>query len=116
VEHTCGKAVQAELRPLGRALREKIPDVYAAYRELHSAAMGPGALDPKMKELVAVALAVSAQCDGCIASHTRGAALHGATPEEVAETIAVTFLLCGGPATVYGARAFAAFMEYRTEE
>ena len=36
---------------------------------------------------------------------------HGATPQEAAEAIGVTFLMNGGPATVYGARAFAAFCE-----
>ncbi len=38
--------------------------------------------------------------------------LHGATPAEAAEAIGVTFLMNGGPATVYGARAFAAFQEF----
>ncbi|MFD9125484.1 carboxymuconolactone decarboxylase family protein [Kitasatospora sp. NPDC059571] len=113
VDHRCGKAVQAELRPLGRALRREIPDVYAAYKQLHEAVTAPGALEPKVKELIAVAVAVSEQCDGCIASHTQAAVSRGATPAEMAEAIGVTFLLCGGPATVYGARAFAAFMEYR---
>ena len=37
---------------------------------------------------------------------------HGATPQEAAEAIGVTFLMNGGPATVYGARAFAAFREF----
>jgi AhpD family alkylhydroperoxidase len=112
VEHSHGRAVQEELRLHGRTLRQKIPDVYAAYRRLHEATLGAGALDPKVKELIALAIAVSEQCDGCIASHARGLAFQGATPEEAAEAIGVTFLLCGGPATVYGARAFAAFLEF----
>ena len=41
--------------------------------------------------------------------------LHGATPAEAAEAIGVTFLMNGGPATVYGARAFAAFREFNAE-
>jgi len=32
-----------------------------------------------------------------------------------AEAIGVTFLMNGGPATVYGARAFAAFQEFHAE-
>lgn len=37
--------------------------------------------------------------------------LRHATPAEAAEAIGVTFLMNGGPATVYGARAFDAFKE-----
>ena len=59
-----------------------------------------------------MAIAVSKECDGCIAAHAHAAVQHGATPQEAAEAIGVTFLMNGGPATVYGARAFAAFREF----
>jgi len=36
----------------------------------------------------------------------------GATPQEAAEAIGVTFLMNGGPATIYGARAFDACREF----
>jgi alkylhydroperoxidase/carboxymuconolactone decarboxylase family protein YurZ len=58
---------------------------------------------------------VSQQCDGCIAAHARGAARRGATEAEVAETIGVAILMNGGPATVYGPRAFAAFKDFVAE-
>jgi alkylhydroperoxidase/carboxymuconolactone decarboxylase family protein YurZ len=54
-------------------------------------------------------------CDGCIVAHTHAAVQHDATPAEAAEAIGVTFLMNGGPATVYGARAFAAFQELYAE-
>jgi AhpD family alkylhydroperoxidase len=59
-----------------------------------------------------LAIAVSKQCDGCIASHARGAAKAGATEAEVAEMLGVTILMNGGPGTVYGPRALAAFKEF----
>lgn len=111
-EHSHGKGVQAELAPIARDLRSAIPEVMQAFGNLHSATMGPGALDPKTKELIALAIAVSHRCDGCIASHARGAAKHDATEQEVAEAIGVAILMTGGPATVYGPRAFAAFKEF----
>lgn len=110
--HQHGSAVFDELRPLTRQLREAIPDVYAGFGGLHKAATAPGVLDTKTKELIALALAVSQQCDGCIASHARSAARAGATKEEVAEALGVTFLMNGGPATVYAPRAYAAFLEF----
>lgn len=110
--HSHGKGVLDELAPLGRELRRAIPEVYQGFGELHSAAFAPGALSVSMKELIALAIAVVDRCDGCIASHSRGAVKAGASKEEAAEAIGVTFLMAGGPATVYGPRAYAAFCEY----
>lgn len=107
-----GKMVRDGLREPTRELRRAIPAVYEGYRNLHEAALGAGALDAKTKELIALAIAVSKECDGCIAAHANGAVRQGAEPAEAAEAIAVTFLMNGGPATVYGARAFAAFQEF----
>jgi AhpD family alkylhydroperoxidase len=111
-----GIAIQQELRGPTRELRHSIPQVYEGYRQLHNAALAPGALDAKTKELIALAIAVSKQCDGCIASHSRGAAQQGATEQEVAETLGVAISMNGGPGTVYGARAFAAFREFHTPD
>jgi len=110
-----GKAVREGLQIPTRELRHAIPQVYAGYRELHDAALAAGALDVRTKELIALAIAVSKECDGCIAAHAHAAVLHGATVAEAAEAIGVTFLMNGGPATVYGARAFAAFQEFHRE-
>jgi len=74
--------------------------------------MADGALPLKVKELIALTLSIGSQCDGCIAAHARSASRAGATKAEVAEAIGVTFLMQGGPATVYGPRAYDAFCEY----
>ncbi len=107
-----GKDVLDDLNPLHRELRRQIPDAYKGFQTLHQAAFAPGALDVKTKELIALAISVIERCDGCIASHAQGAARAGATQEEAAEAIGVTFLMNGGPATIYGPRAYAAFSEF----
>jgi AhpD family alkylhydroperoxidase len=107
-----GSAVQEALRGPARELRRAIPDVYKGFAALHDSALTEGALDTKTKELVAFAIAVSECCDGCIAAHAHAAVRHGATPQEAAETIGVAILMNGGPATIYGPRAFAAFQEF----
>ncbi|MFG1609736.1 carboxymuconolactone decarboxylase family protein [Actinoplanes sp. NPDC049265] len=107
-----GREVRDALRGPTRALRQAIPHVYEGYRELHDAALAPGELDARTKELIALAIAVSKECDGCVAAHAHAALLQGATPAEAAEAIGVTFLMNGGPATVYGARAYDAFREF----
>ncbi len=109
---THGKQVLEELQRDSAELRTLIPSVYEGYSSIHKAALQPGALDGKTKELIALAISVKVQCDGCIASHARGAARAGATREEAAEAIGVAILMGGGPSTVYGPRAFAAFTEF----
>jgi len=107
-----GRAVLRELSPLHRELRRAIPDVYAGFGKLHEASFAAGALEAKTKELIALAIGVVEGCDGCIASHTEAAARAGATRQEVAEAIGVTFLMKGGPATIYGPRAYDAFCDF----
>lgn len=101
-----------DLGPQSRALRQMIPEVYRGYAEMSSAALTSGALDHKIKELIGLAIGVAHRCDGCIASHARGAARAGASKQEAAEAIGVSILMQGGPATVYGARAYDAFCEF----
>lgn len=109
-----GKAQETidELRPEALGLREAIPDVWRAYADMHRGALRDGALSAKHKELIALAISVTRECDGCIATHARGAARRGATVEEAAEALGVAVLLNGGPGTVWGPRAFAAFNEF----
>lgn len=104
--------VLATLSPEHRALRQLIPDVYRGFAATSDAALTDGALSRKVKELMAMAIGVVHGCDGCIASHAKAAAREGATPQEAAEAIGVSILMHGGPATIYGARAFSAFTEF----
>lgn len=107
-----GRTVLRELGPLHRDLRRAIPDVYAGFGGLSEAAFADGALDRRTKELIALAIGIVEGCDGCVASHGQAAARAGATKQEAAEAIGVTFLMHGGPATVHGARAYDAFCEF----
>jgi AhpD family alkylhydroperoxidase len=107
-----GQETLDELRPKTRELRRMIPDVYTGFAALHSGALSDGALDAKTKELIALALSVGSQCDGCIASHARGAVRHGASKQEAAEAIGVTLLMGGGPSSIYAPRAYESFCEF----
>jgi AhpD family alkylhydroperoxidase len=75
--------------------------------------MAEGAISAGMKEVIALAISVADECDGCVAAHARGAARKGATPEEVAEALGVALLMTGGPGTIYGPRAWAAYLEFK---
>ena len=58
--------------------------------------MAPGALDGRTKELIYFAVAISQQCDYCVASHGYQARRKGVTEEEIAELIAVVGLAVEG--------------------
>lgn len=103
---------QEELRGPAAELRAAIPEVMGAFATLSRTAMADGALDARHKELIALAIAITRECDGCLAAHARGAVRRGATREEVAEMIGVTIAMNGGPATVWGPRALEAFDQF----
>lgn len=107
-----GSSVRDALREPTRELRRAIPGVYEGYKQLHDSALAGGDLDVKTKELIALAIAVTRGCDGCIAAHAHAAVRAGVTSQEAAEAIGVAILMNGGPGTVYGPRAFAAVREF----
>ena len=109
---TTAREIQDELKPAGRRLRAAIPEVYAGYAAVQRAAMGDGALPAKVKELIALAISATRECDGCVAAHARSAVRQGVTAEEVAEAMGVVIAMNGGPGTVWGPRAYAAFEEF----
>lgn len=102
------KAISANLAQL----RKTQPDVMKGFNDMGKAAMAGGALDPKTKELIALAVGVAARCDGCIGFHTKALARLGATVEEVHEALGVAIYMGGGPAAMYAANAVAAFQEF----
>jgi AhpD family alkylhydroperoxidase len=85
------------------------PEAMNGFGAPGAAATAAGALDTKTKGLMALAIGIATHCDGCVAYHTRTALKHGATRQEVAETVAVGLYMGGGPAAVYGADALRAF-------
>jgi AhpD family alkylhydroperoxidase len=51
--------------------------------------MGPGSLDPLLKEMIYLAVSATNQCGYCIASHTAAARKAGMTDAQFAELMAV---------------------------
>jgi AhpD family alkylhydroperoxidase len=95
----------ARLRALIAELSAAAPGPLSGFARLHAGAVTPGALERHVKELMALAIAICAHCQGCIAYHVHDALDAGATREQVIETIGVAVMMGGGPAVVYGAEA-----------
>lgn len=89
------------------------PKMLAAYRGLAAADASNGALDAKTRELIAMAVAVTTRCDGCISSHAAAAAKAGASEAEVSDALGVAIAMNAGAAYVYSLRAMEAFQELK---
>jgi AhpD family alkylhydroperoxidase len=113
---TSAHETMQDLRGPARQLREGIPAVIDGYATIQRAVIADGALPAKVKELIALAISATRQCDGCIAAHARGAARQQASHAEVAEAMGVVVMMNGGPGTVWGPRAYAAYQEFSTEQ
>jgi AhpD family alkylhydroperoxidase len=88
------------------------PDTVAGYRALSNAGQKTGRLDAKTRELIALAVAVTRGCDGCITVHVADALKHGASREDIAEALGVAVALNAGAALVYSARVMDAVVAH----
>lgn len=95
-----------------KPLRTHNADMMQGFGALSSAAMAPGILDEKTKELIAMAIGVSTRCDGCLGFHAKALVRLGATPEEFREILGVAIYMGGGPSLMYAANALAAYEEF----
>jgi AhpD family alkylhydroperoxidase len=90
-------------------LAKLTPDTVRGYGTLSGAGSKTGRLDAKTRELIALAVAISLRCDGCITSHVDAAIKLGATREEVAEALGVAVAINAGAAIIYSTRTLDAF-------
>lgn len=95
-----------------RTLRKDIPDVMAGFSAMAQAAGKDGALDKKTKELVALGIAISTRCDGCIGFHTEALVKLGCTRAEFEETLGMAVYMGGGPSLMYAGDAMTAWEQY----
>jgi len=100
------------LNPAIGELHKSTPGPMQAFHEMGKAALEPGALDAKTKELMALAISVAVRCDPCVAYHSSGAQRQGATREEIAETVGLAVYMGAGPSAMYAAQALEAFDQW----
>jgi AhpD family alkylhydroperoxidase len=106
------KSLSADIRNL----RAGTPDVMKSFSAMAVSTGANGALDSKTKELIALAIGVAIRCDDCIAFHSKGAVQHGATREEIMETLAIAIYMGAGPSVMYASHALAAFNQFSEQK
>ncbi|WP_138420062.1 carboxymuconolactone decarboxylase family protein [Aquibacillus sediminis] len=83
-------------------IKKRLPKMTQGYFDFTEACFEKGAIDQKEKQLMALGISLYSQDEYCIMYHTKGAVEHGATEDEIMETIAVSAALGGGAAFSQG--------------
>lgn len=102
--------------PFAKRVAAGFPEAFAAFVNFEKTVFQPRALDLKTKELIAVAVTLTTQCESCINLHTRKARLAGATEAEITEALFVAMELRAGAAFGHFRAATTALDAYASEE
>ena len=89
------------MKKLGK-LDQAANDAWKNFQAFNDSVMGEGAISVKNKELIALAVALTTQCNYCLELHQQAAEKAGATQEEIAETIMIAGALRAGAALTHG--------------
>lgn len=102
----------SDLKKLIGQLNSAIPAEMNGFNVLHKAIISEGALTVKTKELIALGIAITVRCNGCIDYHIKNSLNAGASSSEILETIGVAILMGGSPALIYGCEALEALNQF----
>ncbi len=114
--HKDWPAIASELSHALREVRTGAPDVMKSFSAMARAALEAKALDTKTKELIALGIAVATRCDACVAFHAEAAVRHGATRDEIMETMGMAIYMGAGPSVMYAAQAVEAYDQFKQKK
>jgi len=84
-----------------KELSTRTPDTLRGFGLISGAGARTDHLGAKTRELIALAVAVTTRCDGCIAFHAAEAVKLGISDDEIAEALGVAVNLNAGAAITY---------------
>ncbi len=91
---------QSPLPATFKAFIQKFPALGDAHEQVAKAVDAAGPLDRKTCELIKVGICIGAGLESALRSHVRRAVQHGATENEIEQTILLAMNTCGFPRTV----------------
>lgn len=106
------KQITGDISEYMGELRKIVPDAMQGFSALAKGATQDGVVDKKTKEFIALGIGISQRCDGCIGFHIKALKGLGATREEIAEVLAMTVYMGGGPSLMYAADALRAYDQF----
>lgn len=83
-------------------LRSQAPNSMAAFEAFDRAAMAPGAIPRRYKELIALAVALTTQCPYSLEVHRTNATNAGASEAEIAEVVFLAAAMRATAAIAHG--------------
>ena len=89
-----------KLPPIVQRMAQQFAPVWEAYNQLGEAVSQAGPLDPKQQRLVKLALAVGAQLQGAVHSHTRRGLRAGWSPEQLRHVALLAITTLGWPSAM----------------
>ncbi|MDL4842073.1 carboxymuconolactone decarboxylase family protein [Aquibacillus rhizosphaerae] len=95
--------------------RDRLPKMTQGYFDFTEACFQEGSIAKKEKQLMALGIGIYAQDEYCIMYHTKGAVEHGATEDEIMETVAISAALGGGAAFSQGVTLAMDTFDYYSE-
>jgi AhpD family alkylhydroperoxidase len=84
-----------------KELSTRTPDTLRGFALVAGAGANTNHLGAKTRELIALAVAVTTRCDGCIAFHAAEAVKLGVSDDEIAEALGIAINLNAGAAITY---------------
>lgn len=105
-------AITREISNGLKSLRKDLPEVMTGFSALAQAATKDAALSKKTKELMALGIAISTRCDGCIGFHTEALIKLGTTRAEFEEALGLAVYMGGGPSLMYAGEAMSAWAQF----
>jgi AhpD family alkylhydroperoxidase len=80
-----------------KVFSERFPTVFKDYQQLGHSTRQAGPLDEKTQDLVKLGIAVGANSQGAVMSHTRKCLAAGASPEEIVHVVLLALTTTGFP-------------------
>ena len=110
------KELAGQLGTKLKDFKKEMPETMQGFNQMASATHSDGALSAKTKELIAMAIGISARCQGCLAFHAQACVKMGVTRAEFEEMLQVAIYMGGGPSVMTAAEALAAYEEFGGEK
>ena len=90
-----------------RVYKQETPDILKAFTDFDGAVFAAEGreIPLKFRELIALGVAITTRCEGCMDAHVRKAMAAGASKEEIAEALGVAIALNAGAAFTYALHA-----------
>lgn len=106
------RAITSEIAAQLGKMHKELPGVMQGFNDMARGATQEAVLSTKTKELIAIALAVAARCDGCIGFHAKALVKLGVSREELMETLGMAVYMGGGPSLMYAAETLEAYDQF----